>query len=150
MLIYDLEDYIHVTNAGNVSRQNIYPSHTRQNMVSTSNLEMFSKMKNQFLYEQHEQLTVFAVKLLEKVIRAKVIYFIIANQAYNLCLPDQFSSFLHIYTTFYHAGWIASLPMQDFYMKLSRYGLRKSTLTGSNLTSLKNEVSYRWEVLIRT
>ena len=24
-----------------------------------------------------------------------------------------FFSFLHIYTTFYHAGWIASSPMQD-------------------------------------
>ena len=76
MLMYDIEDHIHVTNAGNVSRQNISPSHTRQNMVSTSNLETFSKMKNYFLYEQREQLAVFAVKLVEKVIRAKVIYVI--------------------------------------------------------------------------
>ena len=46
MLMYDIEDHIHVTNAGNVSKQNIAPSHTRQNMVRTSNVEMFSRIKH--------------------------------------------------------------------------------------------------------
>ena len=66
-----------MTNAENVFSQNLASLHTKQKGTEGLRWNSFQEQNSdECLYKLHLQLTVLSAKLVEKVIRAKVIYVI--------------------------------------------------------------------------